>query len=129
MLSYKITSAIFKEKGIEKAITTIVDLSESILNQKNIDAKKENIVAANIVIAQTKSDVRLAENNEWIKYIAKNSYDVMWDWDLTTGEIYVGDSIVEVLGYKVENNTVNFTDLSSRLLPEEKDIVGKKLHE
>jgi PAS domain S-box-containing protein len=125
----QITSARFTEKGIEMAITTIADLSESILKQKNIDTKKDKIVAANIVIAQTKSDVRLAENNEWIKYIAKNSYDVMWDWDIASGEIYVGDSIVEVFGYKVENNMVNLKDLKRCLLTEEKDIVEKKLQE
>jgi PAS domain S-box-containing protein len=129
VLPCQITSAIFTEKGIEKAITTIVDLSQSILKQKNIDTKTDKIVAANIVIAQTKSDVRLAENNEWIKYIAKNSYDVMWDWDLTTGEIYVGDSIVEVFGYKVENNMANFKDLKRCLLAEEKVMVEKKLSE
>ena len=32
----------------------------------------------------------------------------MWDWDIATGEIYVGDSIEEVFGYKVQNNMVNF---------------------
>ncbi|MDB5190458.1 MAG: domain S-box protein [Segetibacter sp.] len=125
----QISSAIFTDKGIEKGITTIVDLSENFLKQKNIDTKKEKIVAANIAIAQTKSDVRLAENNEWVKYIAKNSYDVMWDWDIATGEIYVGDSIVEVFGYKVKNNTVNFRDLKRCFLPEEKDTVENKLLE
>ncbi|GEO07814.1 hypothetical protein SAE01_03100 [Segetibacter aerophilus] len=117
------------DNGAEKAITTIVDLSQSILKQKNIDVKKDEIVAANIVIAQTKSDVRLAENNEWIKYIAKNSYDVMWDWDIESGEIYVGDSVVEVFGYKVENNLVKFEDLRRCLLPREKDVVEKKLQQ
>lgn len=127
ILPCQITSAVFMENGAEKAITTIVDLSESILRQKNIDTKKEKAVAANIVIAQNKSDVRLAENNEWIKYIAKTSYDVMWDWDIATGEIYVGDSIAEVFGYKVENNTVNFKHFNLCLLSEEKDAMRKKL--
>ena len=94
---------------------------------KKIDTKKEKIIADNIILAQAKSDARLAENNEWIKYIGKTSYDVMWDWDIATGQIYVGDSIEEVFGYKVQNNTVNFTDFSRCLLPEEKDTVEKKL--
>jgi PAS domain S-box-containing protein len=127
VLPCQVTSSIFIDNGIKKAITTIVDLSNSILTQKNINKKKEKIVAANIVIAQNKSDLRLAENNEWIKYIAKTSYDVMWDWDIVTGEIYVGDSIVEVLGYKVEDNKVKFRDLRRCFLPWEKDIIEKKL--
>jgi len=168
----EIISAVFMDKdGIEKAITTITDRSQSIARQKNIDTKKEKIVADNIVLAkskqkeidvkkektvadnimlakskqkivdtkkekivaadiilaQGKSDARLAENNEWIKYIAKTSYDVMWDWDIATGEIYVGDSVEEVFGYEVQNNTVNFTNFIDCLIAEEKDIVEKKL--
>ena len=137
------------EDGIEKAITTISDMTQSIRKQKEIDtkkdkivedniilaksrqkkieAKKEKIVANNIIVAQEKSDARLAENNEWIKYIAKASYDVMWDWDIVTGEIYVGDSVEEVFGYKVENNTVHFNHFSRCLISEEKNTVEKKL--
>ncbi len=194
LIPCEITSAVFvDEDGIEKAITTIADISQRILNQKNIDTEKEKIVADDIVVAkikqieidikkekivagniilakskqkkidikkekivaddialaryrqkeidlrkekivgdnfkraQSKSDTRLAEINEWIKYIGKTSYDVMWDWNKATGQIYVGDSIEEVFGYKVKNNTVNFTDFSRCLLPGEKDTVEEKL--
>jgi PAS domain S-box-containing protein len=145
-----ISSAVFMDTdGIEKSITTIGDLTQSDLDQKNIDDQKEKIVANNIVLAKSKqkkidskkeklvadniivalekSDERLAENNEWIKYIAKTSYDVMWDWDIATNDIYVGDSIEEVFGYKVKNNTVHFTDFCNCLLPQEKDAVEKKI--
>ncbi|MEP7236777.1 MAG: PAS domain-containing protein, partial [Ferruginibacter sp.] len=168
----EITSAVFMdEHGNENAITTITDISENIILQKNIDTKKEKIIAGdiiiakskqkyidiirkekvaadidlarskqkkvdikkdkvtadNIVLAKAKSDARLSENNEWIKYIAKASYDVMWDWDIASGEIYVGDSIKEVFGYSLQNNTMNFTDFCNCLLPEEKDRVESKI--
>ena len=90
----EITSAVFMdENGTEKAVTTIADMSQSILKQKNIhtkrqkivadnivlakskqkdiDIRKEKIVADNINLAQVKSDTRLAENNEWIKKIGE----------------------------------------------------------
>jgi PAS domain S-box-containing protein len=146
----EITSAVFEDDdGIEKAITTISDMTQSIRKQEEIDAKKdkiveenitlakskqkkgaarkEKIVAEDIIVAREKSDARLAENNEWIKYIAKTSYDVMWDWDIVTGEIYVGDSVEEVFGYKVKNNTVCFGHVSRCLLQDEKKTVEKKL--
>jgi PAS domain S-box-containing protein len=128
-LTCEITSAVFIDEGIKKTITTIADRSQSMLDQENIDIKKEKIVADNILLAQAKSDARLAENNEWLKYIAKTSYDVMWDWDLVSGEIYVGDSIEEVFGYKMKNNTVNFKYFRRCLIPEERKIVQKKLLE
>jgi PAS domain S-box-containing protein len=97
------------------------------LKQKDIDTEKEKVVADNITLAQAKSDAILVENSEWIKYIAETSYDVMWDWDIVSGEIYVGDSIHEVFGYKLQNNRVEFKDFTGCLLPEEKDTVEKKL--
>lgn len=123
-----ITSAVFTDKdGIEKSIITITDCSPAILEQKNIDSENKKLVARDTKAALAKAAERLAENNEWIKYIAKTSYDVMWDWDISSGEIYVGDSMEEVFGYAVQNNTVNFTDFSKCLLPQEKGRVEKKL--
>lgn len=147
----EVTSAMFRdEQGVEKAITTLVDISQSLLKQKNIDNKREKIVAGNIVLAkskqksidnkkekivagnialaQLKSDIKEAENNEWKKSIGKTSYDVMWDWNITSGQIYVGESIEEVFGYKVGNNTISFANFKEKLLPEEKDAVEKKLY-
>jgi PAS domain S-box-containing protein len=128
LISCEITSSVFMgEHGIEKSITTITDISQNILKQKNIDIKKEKIVADDIVAAQAKADARLAENNEWIKHIARASYDVMWDWDIASGQIYVGENIREVFSYIPQNNTVNFTGFCACLLPKEKEMVEKKL--
>lgn len=149
LFSCQITSAVFTNDGIEQAVMTLTDMSQSILAQKEIDTrnkkivadnivlakskqkkldrKKEKIVAENIMAAMIKSDARLAANNEWIKCIAKTSYDVMWDWDIATGEIYVGDSVEEVFGYKVQNNTVNFLDFLKCLPSNKKDIIEQGL--
>lgn len=146
----EITSAIFTDAdGVKKAITTIADMRVRLLQQQKIDAKKEKIVVANIdlakskqkkidqrkekkvaediVLALAKSEARLEENNEWIKYIAKTSYDVMWDWDIASGEIYVGDSLEEVFGYKVRANKIRFSDFINCLLPEEKETFENKI--
>lgn len=167
----EITSAVFKdEKGIEKAITTVSDLSQTIRNQKNIDTKKERVVAHNIdlakskqkkidrrkervvannidiakskqikidigkekvvaddiIAAEAKSEARIIENNQWLKYIGKISYDVMWDWDIPTGHVYIGDSVKEVFGYKLQSNSINFSDLK-RFLGGENNTVEENL--
>ncbi|WP_460558573.1 sensor histidine kinase [Ferruginibacter profundus] len=120
-----------KQKAIdvknEKIVADNIVIAKS--KQKNIDAKKQKIVDDNIAEALAKADAMLAENNEWIKYIAQSSYDVMWDWDTTTGQIYVGDSIAEVFGYKLKNNTMAFSDFCSCLVKEEKEAVEHKLSE
>jgi len=149
-LPVEITSAVFMDTdGVEKAITTIVDRSQSIRHQKDIDTKKEKIVADNIglaksrqkkidtkkekivaediVLALAKSDSREAEHTIWLKYIGITSYDVMWNWDITSGQIYVSHSIEEVFGYTAQNNSIDFTDFTQQLLPEEKEAVEEKL--
>ena len=146
----EITSAVFSGKNqIKKAITTIVDMSQSMLRQENIDIRKEKIVSGNIVVAnlkqqaidlrneklvaknikqaQAKSGTSQKENKEWIKNISLTSYDIMWDWDVVKGQIYVGNSIEEVLGYKVQNNTISFADFKRRLSAEEKNAVEANL--
>ena len=118
-----------KQKGIdinnEKQVADDIVLAK--LKQKGIDTKKEKIVAENIIKAQAKSDAKLVENNQWIKYIAKTSYDVMWDWDVASGEMYVGESMEEVFGYQVQNNSMTITDFIGCLLLEEKYAFEKKL--
>lgn len=124
----ELSSAVFTDTdGIEKAISTITDRSRQIHKQEVIDTQKAKLVTRNIVRAQQKSDASLAEHNEWIKYIAKTSYDVMWDWDVSTGEVYVGDSVEEVFGYKVTNNLVQFSDFIKCLPAEERAAVRRKI--
>lgn len=148
--SCEITSAVFTgEHGRIKSITTITDISKRLLHQKKIDTEKERLVADNIVLArskqkaidvnnektvaadiitaQKKSDSRLAGNNAWIKYIAETSYDVMWDWDIAAEQIYVGESIREVFGYRVKNNRLSFAEFCNCLVDEEKEVVEQKI--
>jgi len=109
----------------DKVVAKNIVLAKS--KQKGIDAKKDKIVASNIMLAQKKSDARLADNNEWVKYIAKASYDVMWDWNIITGQVYIGDSIEEVFGYKLRNNSIDFKDLTKGFIAEEEILVKKNL--
>ncbi len=149
-LCCEITSAVFADTdGIENAITTIVDMTERIQVQKDIDTNNIRIVEENISLAislQKKTDLRKekqvqkdillakqkaameqAENSAWKKHIGKASFDVMWDWDLSSGEVYVSDSVEELFGYKVKGNMIRFVDFAHQLIPEERDGVEKRI--
>ncbi len=93
--------------------------------QKKIDTKKKKLVADNIILALGKSQTKLAENNAWIKHIAKTSYDVMWDWNVVTNEIYVGKSAEEIFGYKVKNNIIRLEDFKKCVSAPHLSIVEK----
>ncbi|HEV7620501.1 MAG TPA: PAS domain-containing protein, partial [Flavisolibacter sp.] len=127
-LACEITSAVFiGNHGIKKEMITISDMSQRIQDQKKIDSKKKKLVAEDIIVALAISDARLEENNEWIKYIAKTSYDVMWSWDIAKKEVYIGDSMEEVFGYKIQNNIVSIHTLKRCLTAGEKPSIINRL--
>ena len=106
---------------------TITDLSGSILQQHNIDAGKEQLVATNILLAQQHSDARWKANEEWITCIAKTSFDLMWDWDILEDKIYLGDNLEELFGYRVKNAPARFSDFTGCLLVKDKAVIEKKI--
>ena len=124
-----ILNAKSKQRNIDLKKEKIVadNIADAKSKQKVIDRRKEKIVAVDIKLALEKSDSREKKNNEWIRNVGETSYDVMWDWNISSGEIYVGDSITEVFGYKVKNNRVQLKDFIRCLLPEEMKILEKKL--
>jgi PAS domain S-box-containing protein len=109
----------------EKIVADNIVLAET--KQKKIDIRKEKIVADNITEATAKSAAVQAEYRKWKNYMGKASYDVMWDWDIVTGKIYVGDSLEEVFGYKIRDNNVEFKEVARCLLPGERDKIEKKM--
>ena len=145
----QITHAIFIEEGIEKSITTITDMSQSILEQEDVDTRKEKIVADNIAIAKTKqrkldtkkekavaddilearskSDARLTENNEWLKYISKTSTNAICDWNVSTGEIQVEENFEKLFGYYSGNDKGVLLDRNKLIQEDDKDDFEKSL--
>lgn len=124
----EITSAIFKDNsGIDNSITNIVDRRERLSVQRKIDTKNEKTVASNIVIAQSKSDISQAENNDWIASIAKTTYDVTWDWDLVTNLISFGKSYEKVFGYKLPKTKISYEEWMDFFQPDERGIMEKKI--
>ncbi len=146
----EITSVVFVGKdGFEKSITTLIDKSAQILIQKNTaiknkklvtknnvlattkqkknDAKNEKIVVENKLVAKKKLELLESKFYEWKVNSGKTSFDIMWDWDISTNLVYVGKSVEKLLGYVLESNTIKFGDFIKILDAEEKKSVEKKL--
>jgi len=115
------------EKDNKRNIQFAANIASIKTKQHKLDEKLAKTVAKDTKKALAKSALQVEQNNEWIKYIAKMSYDVMWDWNIETGQMYVGDSIEEVLGYKVDNNIMSFTYFMNFILAEEKEAVETKM--
>lgn len=133
-----------KQKSIDikkdKIVADNIVIAKS--KQKNIDIKKDKMVAGNIMLAKKKQDnidlkkekttsgniiIAQARVTEWKKNMGKTSYDVMWEWDIATDQIYVGDSVHEVFGYEISGNSISFSQFIEKVFPEEKERFKKKL--
>ncbi len=69
------------------------------------------------------------EDSEKFLLPANLSCDVVWDWNLLTNEIFIGEGFEECFGYHVKNNKANSADWGNHLHPDDKDIVRTELHE
>ena len=125
----KFSSVIFKGGSSEIFISTIEDMSQSILKQKEIDVQKEKIVAGNIVLAQAKSDeekldiegAAKAEYEENFRLIFNSSSDILYDDDLVAKQILLSNAYEKEFGYKLINNMASMENLFSHIHPEDKE--------
>lgn len=53
-----------------------------------------------------KAEQKLKISNERFDYSSKATSDALWDWDLLTDEIYVGEAYTNLFGYQFENNII-----------------------
>ncbi|MEO8582766.1 MAG: ATP-binding protein, partial [Flavitalea sp.] len=71
--------------------------------------------------------IAVLPNSDWVRHISTTSYDVMWDWDLSTGEIYVGESVQQVFGYKILGNRVAYANCWKLIFWENRQRVEMRL--
>src|ERR1700730_14476648 len=129
LLPCEIASVVFKDSnGIANSVMSIVDLRERLFRQEKIDAKYKKVVAGNIVIAQSKSESLQVENTDWIKSIAKASYDVIWDWDIAANLISFGKNYEQIFGYKLPGHKISFEEWINFFQPAERKAMKQKIN-
>ncbi len=58
---------------------------------------------------------------------ANLSCDIVWDWNLLTNEVFIGEGFEECFGYTMQNNKGNIADWSNHLHSDDKEVVKKGL--
>ncbi len=64
------------------------------------------ICTFNDITARKKAEDALIESNERFKYASEATSDALWDWDIITNEIFVGESYSLLFGYQFKNNII-----------------------
>ena len=124
----EVNSVVFKDaNGIDNSILCIVDLTERLLKQETIDVENEKATADNIAAIQSRSDTQQAgENINWIKSITRTSYDVIWDWNMSTKMISFGLNYENIFGNKLPKNSLTYKEwMNSFNSKDRKSIRGK----
>ncbi|HQW93562.1 MAG TPA: PAS domain-containing protein, partial [Ferruginibacter sp.] len=70
------------------------------------------------------------DDSERFLLAAKLSFDVIWDWNLLTNEVFLGDGFEELFGYMIKDNKGDMiTDWVNYLHPDDVEAVVKELQD
>jgi PAS domain S-box-containing protein len=126
-LPCQITSVLFTGgNGIKKAITTLVDRSEGLRRQSEIDLKKEKKSEAEIIVAHTKSDETLHR---------MHNLEYLLDKEITAKEVSLSASLVQRAYFEKEWKSesklkaIQIANAISEAKQLERSDLGKELHD
>lgn len=79
------------------------------------------ICTFNDITARKKAEDALIESNERFKYASQATSDALWDWNIITNEIFVGESYNLLFGYQFDNNVIPGEFCESLVHPVDKE--------
>ena len=102
----EITSTIFIDTdGVSRSSTMVSDISE-----------------------RKKTEAAMRLSNERFDLVVKATNDLVWDWDLVTGEIYrSGSGLADVYGHSSNESIKNIQLWADFLHPHDKDKIGQQI--
>lgn len=79
------------------------------------------------ITTQKTAENALKISNERFEYARKATSDLMWDWDIETGEVFTGGRGPSQFGYKFENNMLKISDSINLVHPDDRDYCYKSI--
>lgn len=75
----------------------------------------------NDITARKKAEDALKVSNERFTYASEATSDALWDWNMITNEIFVGESYSQLFGYQFENNIIPGEFCENLVHPDDKE--------
>lgn len=87
------------------------------------------VCSFNDITARKKAEDELKISNERFSYSNKASFDAIWDWDLKTDKIYVGEGYTTLFGYQFDNNFMDAAVCETFVHPDDREEVFRSFDE
>jgi PAS domain S-box-containing protein len=85
------------------------------------------ICSFNDITAQKNAEYSLKISNERFIYSSKATSDALWDWNMITDEIFIGESYSSLFGNKFENNIIKVQECHNFVHPDDREnYLGSK---
>lgn len=81
------------------------------------------------ITALKKAEADLKISNERFSYSSQATSDALWDWNMITDEIFVGESHATLFGHEFENNTITGAECENFIHPDDKEKYFKHFKE
>ena len=81
------------------------------------------------ITAQKLAEAALKISNERFSYASQATSDALWDWNILTDEIFVGETYSTLFGHQFENNIISATACENFVHPKDREAYLKKYEE
>jgi PAS domain S-box-containing protein len=73
------------------------------------------------ITAQKNAEAALKVSNERFSYASQATSDALWDWNMLTDEIFVGETYSALFGHQFENNNITAAACENFIHPDDRD--------
>ncbi|MEO6638798.1 MAG: PAS domain S-box protein [Ginsengibacter sp.] len=103
---------------------------ENVVLRKASTSGKEILDGILIDITERKlAELQLKYVNERLTNASKATFDVIWDWDLRSNELYLGNAFEKLFGYKLESNDTHISAWYEHLHNDDAEMVMNSINE
>ena len=103
-----------------------IEITSSIFTDTNGECRSSTMVSD--ISLRKKAEAAMRLSNERYDLVVKATKDLVWDWDLITGEIYRnGSSLIDVYGHKSNDNINNIQDWGDYIHPQDKEKIKNQI--
>lgn len=113
--------------GVKKSgVRFAIEISATVFTDFSGDIKYSSLISD--ITLRKKAEAALQLSNERYNLVVKATKDLVWDWDLVTGEIYrSGDSLMNVYGHSSNDHIKKNKDWASFIHPLDKDRIKAQI--